>query len=342
MDGSNQRVLFGKEEKTRLPMASTTKIMTCLYALEHGNLSDTVTFSENAARAPKVHLGAPVGSRFLLSDLLYSLMLESDNDAAVAIAEHIGGSVDAFCAAMTAEARDYGCFDTSFITPNGLDDPDHYTTCYDLALLTCRAIQNPTFRHIISEESCTIKELDSGTSYHLQNRDTFLTSYPGAIGVKTGFTSGAGYCFVGAVEQKDHFLISVVLGCGWPPNRSWKWKDTRTLMDYGIASFSSSTLVLNEEIPERLPIDYGQKATCRISGPTKTTLLLSKEESITINTDLPSVLTAPVQKGETIGAVHLYINDILYRTYPIRTEQTVPKINYFFCFREIWGQFLFL
>ena len=142
LDGENQRVLFGKEEKTKLPMASTTKIMTCLYTLEHGNLNDVVTFSKTAASAPKVHLGAREGSQFLLSDLLYALMLESYNDAAVAIAEHIGGSVEAFCQAMTEEARDFGCYQTSFATPNGLDSPKHYTTCYDLAILTAKLSGN--------------------------------------------------------------------------------------------------------------------------------------------------------------------------------------------------------
>ena len=177
MDGDNQRVLFGKEEEKELPMASTTKIMTCLYAIEHGNLSDKVTFSRKAASAPKVRLGARSGSQFLLSDLLYALMLESYNDVAVAIAEHIGGSVEQFCEDMTQEARDYGCYHTSFETPNGLDSAKHYTTCHDLALLTCLALKNENFCKIIKEQSFSIKELKNGQSYSLNNKNLFLTSY---------------------------------------------------------------------------------------------------------------------------------------------------------------------
>ena len=178
MDGDNQRVLFGKEEEKELPMASTTKIMTCLYAIEHGNLSDKVTFSRKAASAPKVRLGARSGSQFLLSDLLYALMLESYNDVAVAIAEHIGGSVEQFCEDMTQEARDYGCYHTSFETPNGLDSAKHYTTCHDLALLTCLALKNENFCKIIKEQSFSIKELKNGQSYSLNNKNLFLLDGP--------------------------------------------------------------------------------------------------------------------------------------------------------------------
>ena len=116
-----------------------------------------------------------------VSDLLYALMLESYNDAAVAIAEHIGGSVEAFCQAMTEEARDFGCYQTSFATPNGLDSPKHYTTCYDLAILTSHALANPEFRKIIREPSYSIREMTGGQTWNLQNKDAFLSSYPGAI-----------------------------------------------------------------------------------------------------------------------------------------------------------------
>lgn len=341
MDGTNQRVLFGKNEREELPMASTTKIMTCLYALEHGNLNDIVTFSENAASAPKVHLGAAAGSQFLLSDLLYALMLESYNDAAVAIAEHIGGSVEEFCAAMTEEARAFGCWQTSFETPNGLDSDNHYTTCYDLAILTCRALSNENFRRIIQEPSYTIKEIGSGTAYTLNNKDAFLTSYPGAIGVKTGFTGKAGYCFVGAVETDDRLLISVVLGSGWPPNRSYKWKDTRKLMDYGMENYEKVTLRPGEEVPGQLPVVHGQALICDCVVPENVSLLLRKDEKAVCTADIPSLLEAPVRKGDVIGTVTLSIDGELYRTYPVTAAATVRRINYSWCFRRIVRKYFF-
>lgn len=340
MDGKNQRILFGKNENEKLPMASTTKIMTCLYALEQGNLSDIVTFSENAAAAPKVHLGARAGDRFLLSDLLYALMLESYNDAAIAVAEHISGSVESFCEEMTQQARNYGCYHTSFETPNGLDSKNHYTTSSDLAILTCHALQNKQFRSIIREPSYSIKELNSGRLYSLSNKDAFLTSFPDAIGVKTGYTSGAGYCFVGAVEKEDRLLISVVLGSGWYPNRSWKWKDTKKLMEYGLEEFEPRTVSLSGELPARLPVIDGQTSSCRLSVPDSVTLLAGKEEEITCVTDLPALLDAPIEKGETLGTVSLYTGKKLYRTWPVTAQNAVQKIDYKYCLKKLLERLL--
>lgn len=342
MDGKNQRVLFGKEEKTELPMASTTKIMTCLYTLEHGNLSDVVTFSKRAVSAPKVHLGAAEGSQFLLSDLLYALMLESYNDAAVAIAEHLGGSVEAFCQAMTEEARSYGCYQTSFETPNGLDSENHYTTCYDLAILTCHALNNKDFRSIIREPSYTIKEITNGQTYSLNNKDAFLTSYPGAIGVKTGFTNNAGYCFVGAVETDDRLLISVVLGSGWPPNRSYKWKDTKKLMDYGMENFENVTISLGDDVPGQLPVEHGQAQICDINRPGTVTLLLNPDEEQTLcTTDLLPSLDAPILAGTPVGTVTLSINGETYRTYPVTTAAGVQRINYRWCLERLAREYFY-
>ena len=341
MDGTSQRILLEKDAQTELPMASTTKIMTCLYALEHGNLNDIVTFSERAAAAPKVHLGAKAGSQFLLSDLLYAMMLESYNDAAVAVAEHIGGSVEAFCAAMTEEARDFGCYQTSFETPNGLDSENHYTTRHDLAIITCRALSNDNFRRIIREPSYTIKEMTGGTAYVLNNKDAFLTSYPGAIGVKTGFTGDAGYCFVGAVESGDRLLISVVLGSGWPPDRSRKWQDTRKLMNYGMEQYENITLSPGEDLPGQLSVLHGQAQICDINIPEDVTLLLRPDEAVSCFADIPQALEAPVRTGDVIGSVTLSIDGETWREYPVTAAASVPRINYSWCFRRLVKEYFF-
>ena len=336
MDGDNQRILFGKEEEKELPMASTTKIMTCLYAIEHGNLSDKVTFSRRAASAPKVRLGAKSGSQFLLSDLLYALMLESYNDVAVAIAEHIGGSVEQFCADMTQAARDYGCYHTSFETPNGLDSAKHYTTCHDLALLTCLALKNDNFCKIIKEQSFSIKELKNGQSYSLNNKNLFLTSYDGAIGVKTGYTNNAGYCFVGAVKKEGHYLISVVLGSGWYPNRRYKWEDTKKLMDYGMKNYSKKEISLSQGIPTKLPVKGGRKSTCTLSVPKPVSLYVSPTEKTKCIISLPASLTAPVRKGTAVGSVVLYIDSKPYRSYPIYTTQNIKKLTFSYCYKKVF------
>ena len=336
MDGDNQRILFGKEEEKELPMASTTKIMTCLYAIEHGNLSDKVTFSRRAASAPKVRLGAKSGSQFLLSDLLYALMLESYNDVAVAVAEHIGGSVEQFCADMTQEARDYGCYHTSFETPNGLDSTKHYTTCHDLALLTCLALKNDNFCKIIKEQSFSIKELKSGQSYSLNNKNLFLTSYNGAIGVKTGYTNNAGYCFVGAVKKDGLYLISVVLGSGWYPNRRYKWEDTKKLMDYGMNNYREKEIPLSQGIPSKLPVKGGRQSTCSLSVPKSVRLNISPTEKTKCIINLPTSLIAPVQKGTAIGSIVLYIDSKPYRSYPIYTKQSIKKLTFGYCYKKVF------
>lgn len=340
MDGDNQRVLFGKEEEKELPMASTTKIMTCLYAIEHGSLSDKVTFSKKAASAPKVRLGAKSGSQFLLSDLLYALMLESYNDVAVAIAEHIGGSVEKFCTAMTQEARDYGCYHTSFETPNGLDSTKHYTTCHDLALLTNLALKNENFCKIIQEQSFSIKELKEGRSYSLNNKNLFLSSYDGAIGVKTGYTNNAGYCFVGAVKKDGHYLISVVLGSGWYPDRRYKWEDTKKLMDYGMKNYNKKEIPLNQGLPSELPVKSGRKTSCTLSTLKPASLYISSSEKTKCIISLPSTLTAPVQKGVAVGSVVLYINSKPYRSYPIYAKQNIKKLSFLWCYKKVFNNLI--
>lgn len=340
MDGDNQRVLFGKKEETELPMASTTKIMTCLYAIEHGNLSDKVTFSRKASSAPKVRLGAKSGSQFLLSDLLYALMLESYNDVAIAIAEHIGGSVEQFCTDMTQEARDYGCYHTSFETPNGLDSTKHYTTCHDLALLTCLALKNQNFCKIIQEQSFSIKELNTGRSYSLNNKNLFLSSYDGAIGVKTGYTGNAGYCFVGAVKKDGHYLISVVLGSGWYPNRRYKWEDTKKLMDYGMKNYIKKEIPLNQGIPSRIPVKGGRNSSSTLSSPKAVSLYLSSSEKTKCIISLPAALSAPVRKGSAVGSVVLYIDSKLYRSYPIYAQQDIKKLTFSWCYKKIFNDFI--
>lgn len=335
MDADNQRVLFGKEEEKELPMASTTKIMTCLYILEHANLSDIVTFSKKAASAPKVHLGVSTGEQFRLSDLLYSLMLESHNDTAIAVAEHVSGSVEEFCKALTQQARDYGCYHTAFQTPNGLDAPNHYTTCHDLAIITCHALKNKNFLKIIREQSYSIQSLNSHQTYSLHNKDLFLNSYPGAIGVKTGFTSGAGYCFVGAVKKDDRTLVSVVLHSGDYPNRSYKWADTSKLMDYGTENYSIHEVKLNTKRIETLPVKNGLSSYVKLSWPKNVSLLLNNNERIKLVSRLSKEVPAPIKKGTVVGNIQVMINQKLYRSYAIKTAARVEKKTWNWAIKKI-------
>ena len=337
MDASNGRVLYEKNGYDILPMASTTKIMTCIYALENSNLDDVVTISSNAVNQPKVRLGMKKAQQYTLRDLLYALMLESYNDCAVAIAEHISGSVEQFCYEMSNKARDLGAYDTNFETPNGLDSENHHTTAYDLALITKYALQNEDFITITNTSSHTFQEITTGTSRTVYNKDAFLTQYPGAFGVKTGFTSKAGYCFVGAVKRDEKTFISVVLASGWPPNKTWKWSDTKKLMDYGVTQYSLQEVGIDRPHLEKLPVIDGQKAMVSLyTDVKKETLLMSSSEQVEVKINLPKQVTAPIAKNMPIGSISYYLNGEEFRCYSIYTKESIKKIDYPYCFRNIF------
>ena len=245
-DCLGQRFLYEKNADEKRAVASTTKIMTLILVLELGNLDDIVTFSQNASKQPDVQMNGCTGERYVLRDLCYAMMLESYNDVAVAIAEHIGGSCEKFAELMNEKAKTLGCYDTHFVTPNGLDREDkegeHLSTAKDMAKIASYAIQNEKFCEIIRTNNYSFSEIDGKRKVSVCNRDAFLTMYEGAIGVKTGFTGKAGYCFVGAVKKDGATLVAVVLGSGWPPKKTLKWSDTKMLMDYGFEEFKVTEL----------------------------------------------------------------------------------------------------
>lgn len=339
MDADSGRVLYEKNGYTRLPMASTTKIMTCIYVLETANLEDTVTISSLAASQPKVRLGVQAGEEYRLGDLLYALMLESYNDVAVAIAEHVGGTVEDFCKAMTKKARDLGCKDTCFQTPNGLDADNHYTTARDLALIARYAIKNENFLKITNTPSYEIREQKKQTPHSLTNKDAFLHQFDGAIGVKTGFTGKAGYCFVGAVKREEKSFISVVLASGWPPNKQWKWSDTKLLMNYAVSNYEYRE-VLSTKKRSSLPVMRGLADQVCIAPEKSLSLLLSKKDKVTIKTKYPDKLTAPIKSGQLAGFAYIYVNNELIKTIPLRSTYGVQKMTYFDYLGKIVHQFI--
>lgn len=280
MDADSGRVLYGKNADAVMAMASTTKIMTCILALELADPQETVEISAYAASMPKVKLYVQKGERYLLEDLLYSLMLESHNDAAVAIAEHLGRkylpeqlgekspseytpeesrqAVEAFAAVMNRKAAELGCGDTWFITPNGLDatqvltlengetvEKRHSTTARDLASIMCycirRSPRSQAFLEITQTPSHSFS-IENGRSFSCANHNAFLQMMQGAISGKTGFTNQAGYCYVGALERDGRTLVVALLACGWPNNKGYKWSDTRILMNFGLNDFAYHSL----------------------------------------------------------------------------------------------------
>ncbi len=339
MDAWTGRILYEENGFEVMPMASTTKIMTCILALESGKTEEWVTVSRNAQGQPKVRLGFKEGEEYQLEDLLYSLMLESHNDTAVAIAEFVGGSVEGFADMMNEKAVELGCENTYFITPNGLDatkdGKQHSSTAYDMALITAYALENKEFCKIISAPSHSFMEKSKTKQYTVYNKDAFLTMYEGAIGVKTGFTNGAGYCFVGAVKQGDAEFISVVLASGWPPNKSWKWADTRTLMNYGTENYFYTTYMGEGQYgPVAIRDGVAESVSVEVKRE-EIGLLLRKDECIVTEYEVVTDIQAPVEEGQIVGCERYVLDGEILAEFPIVTVEKVDEITLWYCLGKI-------
>lgn len=353
LDGTNGRVLFENHGNEVLPMASTTKIMTLVVILEHASMDEVVTVSSRAASQPDVQLNIRAGEQYRVGDLVYSLMLESHNDVAVALAEHVGGSVEGFCAMMNAKAAALGLKDTCFETPNGLDSENHHTTAIELSKIAAYAIQNPDFIKITNTTSYQFSELTTGRSFSVSNKNRFLYMMEGAIGVKTGFTGRAGYCFVGALKRGEHTLIATMLACGWPPNKSYKWSDTQKLMNYGLEYFrrqpfaKRARVIVNgeemEEIPEfeeyqvTIPVEGGVADTvaAKVDAHSVQPLLLAAWEQPSVEITYEQTLSAPVVAGQAVGKMTYRVDGAEYASSWIRTVEEVREPDFFYCLRKV-------
>ena len=340
MDADTGRILFGKNDNEVMPMASTTKIMTLLVTLEHADLDEIVEVSARAASMPDVQLHIRKGERYRLQDLCYSLMLESHNDSAVAIAEHVGGTVEGFAAMMNQKAKHLGCYHTYFITPNGLDAEDehgkHSTTARDLAQIMRCCMKNETFLSITREPSWTFTDVDGSRSFTVQNKNAFLQMMEGALTGKTGFTNEAGYCYVGALERGEKRLITVVLACGWPNHKTWKWMDTKALMNYGLEDYHKETLGSDRMALEPVSVMDGQKEKVEIlTDAALEDFLLKEDDEFTMEVLVPYILKAPVQAGELVGSVAYYINGQIVDLFPVYTASEVKKIDLEWRLRQV-------
>lgn len=360
LDGENGRVLYEKSGYEVMPMASTTKIMTCILALEYGKThalnKEWATVSSYAAAQPKVKAGLKTGERYLLSDLLYSMMLESHNDTAVVVAEHIGKSllnekdaenkeeskifVKKFTDWMDQKAKELGCNHTNFVTPNGLDAEDedgmHATNAVELGKIAAYAMHNADFCGIIQTSDYSFSDQKDNHTIHVYNKDAYLTMEDGACGVKTGFTNKAGYCFVGARRNDENLFISVVLGCGWPPEKSKKWSDTRKIMAMGIKHYEKRNIVFYPYEQYTCVAD-GIKEYCKVAteAAEEQELLLAPWENITMLQYQTGRLKAPVQKGEIVGYQIYQIDKEIIKKIPIRAQESINVVTIVHCIEKV-------
>lgn len=356
MDADTGRILFAKKGQEALPMASTTKIMTCILALENGELSDTVKISAEAASQPQVKLGAREGQKFVLEDLLYSLMLESHNDSAVAIAEHIGGSVQGFADMMNKKAEQIGCTDTYFITPNGLDAQDeqgiHHTTAEDLARIMKYCIMDSgkknEFLHITQTPSYTFRDCDGSGTYSCTNHNAFLNMMEGALSGKTGFTADAGYCYVGALRQDERTFIVALLACGWPNNKGYKWTDTRKLMQYGLDNYllrqvDAEDMTFSVRVENGFTDGFPDLDPAGLTASAEAEpfqVLLKNGEDVRRECTVPELISAPVKEGDVLGTVTFSIDGIILREYPVKADESVGVRDIVSCIQYIRDRFL--
>lgn len=360
MDADSGRVLYGRCPDEPLPMASTTKIMTLIVTLENADLEDVVTVSSYAASMPKVHLGMRDGEQYRLRDLLFSLMLESHNDSAVAIAEHVGGSVEGFAALMNRKAAEIGCQDTYYITPNGLDatqgDKIHSTTARDLALVMSYCItkspQKDGFLTITRTPGHSFTDVSGKRSFSCTNHNAFLNMMTGALSGKTGFTGKAGYCYVGALERDGRTFVVALLACGWPSHKTYKWSDTRTLMEYGLDRYQYRSFD-EAQVPEGAldkifvrnakSAGIGENVYLEVEAVGDLTgggLLMREDEEITVTLNRVKTLSAPVHARQEIGYISYVVDGKEWKRVSLVTAGEIEAIDLGWCLRQIFHSFL--
>lgn len=338
MDAETGEILFEKNGNQPLAVASTTKILTCILALENCQLDEIVTISEYAAGQPNVQMHAEAGEQYLLSDLLKGMMAESYNDISVAVAEHVSGSTESFADLMNKKAELLGCENSYFITPNGLDEEKNgignHSTAEDMARMMCYAIKNEKFLEITQTQEWVIQECHGKRTVRATNKNRFLQEYEGMLSGKTGFTNKAGYCYVGAAKRDDRTFIAVTLGCGWPPNKNYKWADTRKLLDYGFQNFEYKNVdYQGVRIPDFIPVKngrspYGEKIDkVYIQIPEIEKYLVRKEDTFYGKVYLKENVCAPIKKGERVGRIDLYKNGVRIGQKDIITADDVVESN---------------
>lgn len=334
IEAESGRVIFEKDAHTPHAMASTTKIMTALMAIEADCMDDVVTVSRKATLEEGSSIYLCEGDQMLMSDMIYGLMLNSGNDAAVAIAEHISGSVDKFAEDMTAKAKECGAYNTEFKNPNGLDAKGHYTTAYDLAIISRKAMQNETFAKIVATKKGTIMPINRGEKTYLSNHNRLLSMYEGVNGIKTGYTSATGRCLVSSAERDGMKFIAVTL------NAPDDWNDHIKLLDYAFGSCEKKTVVEAGSIVKTAKTADGLAYSAVTAGEYAATVPKGESAEADISVKIADRLKSPVNKGEKIGKLDISYRGDVIESIDLVADHDVGQIsgrskNFLDCFLVI-------
>jgi len=320
IDAKTGQVLYEKNAYERRGMASTTKIMTAICALENANLSDTVTVSKKAAYQEGSSIYLLEGEKIKMEDLLYGLMLNSGNDAAVAIAEHVSGSVEEFAKLMTKKAEEIGAKNTQFKNPSGLDEEGHYTTAYDLALISRYALSNPDFKTIVSTKRKTIPNHMTGIDRYLKNHNKMLFNYEGATGIKTGFTKKTGRCLVTSAQKDGQELIAVTL------NAPDDWRDHTNMLNYGFSVCKKVNVLKKDDLAGFARAIGGTEK--KIEAYIKEDLDIFLKDGVLDKVKVEykiNDLPAPVAYGDSAGEAIVLYNDEIIERVPLYVKENVEK-----------------
>ncbi len=319
INADTKEIVFEKNANTQRSMASTTKIMTSLIAIESGKLGSIVTAADFAAEGTSI--GLKDGYKLTLNNLVYGMLLESGNDAARLTANFLAGDEENFARLMNNKAKKIGMTSTNFVTASGLDSELHYSTAYDMALLGAYAVSNPIFKEICSTKRITVEFIEPKISYTYSNHNRLLTSCEGVFGIKTGFTKKSGRCLVSACERDGVTLVAVTLNA---PN---DWKDHSLLYDYGYSILKKEKIDFG--FPQSINVYGGKCDEIAVDVSERDVFYSHKntDKKTTVKIIFPDFVYAPVKIGDTIGEIRFYIGDILFNSVSIIAKEGVDSIE---------------
>lgn len=318
LEARTGQVLYTKNAHLRLPPASLTKMMTALVTIEHAALNDTVTASKRAVETPASSMHLKEGEQVSVRDLLYALLLRSANDAAVALAEHVGGSVEQFARMMNEKAQALGAQNTHFTNPHGLHEPDHYSTAYDLALIARTFMENETLRTIVQQRYHIVQRSMNQEDLWMVNKAKFLQTYPYAEGIKTGYTRPAGFCFAGAASKGGRRLIAIVL------NSPQREQDTIALMEYGFSEWAPLEYGATNRVVGYAPVAQGQQANAPVGLAQPAYWVVPAHHRAKYRWVLAiSPLQAPVTQNQLAGWLLLKRGETVVHRVPLKTLSAV-------------------
>lgn len=338
-DRNSKTCIYGKSENEQCKMASTTKIMTAIIVIENTNLDDIVEVSSRAAGTGGSRLGLAKNAKVSVKHLLYGLMLKSGNDAAVALSEHTGGSVENFALMMNKKANELNLLNTHFVTPHGLDNYNHYTSAFDLAILSDYALNNEIFSKIVKTKTYTV--LINNQPITISNTNELLGNFEGIYGIKTGFTNGANRCLVTVCKRGNLDFICIVLGCDTKKDRT---RDSVKLLNYAFKNFSlinikdialkkfnewnnihKNSFFINKGISQKLDLFLDEKDITFSNIAIKSTDI----DSVNVEIIFDSYFESPLYENTQIGKMHLYVNSKEFYSIDILNNNKIMKKNIF-------------